>query len=227
MRIHENDREGLERLFRYAVRPPFALHRLSQGPDGRLVYRMKRSRGGSLFLVLTPDQLLARIATLVPPPRSHALRYHGVFAPNAKHRSRVVPAARRAEPAPASPDPGPPAEPEPPVTTPPVSPAAGSAGAFQLTSPEPPPERPSPRYRVPWAELLRKVFAIDVLECPECAGRLEVVAFIAEATVARRILDHLGMDARAPPLARARANDEEAFDDPGPDHAVGDPAYED
>jgi hypothetical protein len=188
---------------------------------------MKRPRGGSLFLLLTPDQLLARLATLVPPPRSHALRYHGLFAPNAKHRTRVVPAARRAEPAPASPDPGSPAEPDPPVATPPAALAAGPAGTFQLTPPEPPPERPSPRYRVPWAELLRKVFAIDVRECPECAGRLELIAFIAETAVARRILDHLGMDAQAPPLARARSPDEEAFDDPGPDYAVGDPVYED
>jgi hypothetical protein len=39
---------------------------------------MKRPRGGSLFLVLTPDELLSRIATLVPPPRTHALRYHGL-----------------------------------------------------------------------------------------------------------------------------------------------------
>jgi aerobic-type carbon monoxide dehydrogenase small subunit (CoxS/CutS family) len=53
VRIHENDRQELERLCRYAVRPPFALHRLSQGPDGRLVYRMKRPRGGSLRLALT------------------------------------------------------------------------------------------------------------------------------------------------------------------------------
>jgi hypothetical protein len=93
VRIHEHDREGRERLCRYALRPPFALHRLSAGPEGRLVYRMKRSRGGSLFLLLTPDELLSRIATLVPPPRTHALRYHGVFAPNAKHRARVVPAS--------------------------------------------------------------------------------------------------------------------------------------
>ncbi len=67
---------------RYAVRPPFALERLSRGDDGRLVYRMKRPRGGSLFLVLTPEELLARLATLVPPPRVHGLRYHGVFAPH-------------------------------------------------------------------------------------------------------------------------------------------------
>ncbi len=34
-------------------------------------------------------------------------------------------------------------------------------------------------YRVPWADLLEKVFAIDVLACPECGGRLRVIAFIA------------------------------------------------
>jgi hypothetical protein len=55
VRVHAHDRHGLERLCRYAVRPPFALHRLSAAEDGHLVYRMKRPRGGSLFLVLTPD----------------------------------------------------------------------------------------------------------------------------------------------------------------------------
>jgi hypothetical protein len=54
---------GLERLCRYAIRPPFALDRLSRGEDGRLVYRMKRPRGGSLFLLLAPDELLAKLAT--------------------------------------------------------------------------------------------------------------------------------------------------------------------
>ncbi len=72
-----NDREGRERLARYVLRPPFALQRLSQGEDGRLVYRMKRPREGSLFLLLTPDELLARLATLVPPPRARALRAAG------------------------------------------------------------------------------------------------------------------------------------------------------
>jgi len=60
VRVHENDRAGLERLCRYAARPPFAVHRLTAGPEGKLVYRMKRPRGGSLFLLLAPDELLAR-----------------------------------------------------------------------------------------------------------------------------------------------------------------------
>jgi hypothetical protein len=40
VRIHENDHEGREKLFRYALRPPLALQRLSMGDDGRLLYRI-------------------------------------------------------------------------------------------------------------------------------------------------------------------------------------------
>lgn len=54
------------------------------------------------------------------------------------------------------------------------------------------------------------------------------MAFIAEDTVARRILDHLGMDSQAAPLARARAPDDAgAFGDAAPDYAAGDPVYHD
>jgi len=205
VRVHERDRDGLERLCRYAVRPPFALHRLSYGEEGRLVYRMKRPRGGSLWLVLTPDELIARLATLVPPPRVHAVRYHGVFAPNAKVRRRVVPAiapvAKPSEPA------------ESPAPHRNRAPLADGAAAAESVA-------PARTYRLPWAELLKKVFAIDVLACPDCGGRLQMIAFIAQEAVARRILGHLGLDSQGPPVARAQAPPE-AFD-PGPDYDVSD-----
>lgn len=79
---------------------------------------------------------------------------------------------------------------------------------------------------MPWADLLRKVFAIDVLECPRCAGRLQVIAFIAEHGVAKRILDHLGLDSQAPPLARARAPEGPADAGDAPAYHAGDPSYE-
>ena len=234
LRIHEHDRTGLEQLCRYAVRPPFALHRLSQGPDGKLLYKMKRARSGALFLLLTPDQLLARIATLVPPPRTHALRYHGVFAPNAKDRSRVVPGGTVAPPTATEgrqgqrgpdglsgqPPLGAPATMELPA-------GSAMAAAFTLAAPGDAPgdDRCGPRYRVPWAELLRKVFSLDVLAFPECGGRMELMAFIAEAAVARKILDHLGVASTGPPLLRAAAPEEHA--DPGPEYGGEDPSYED
>ena len=37
-------------------------------------------------------ELLEKLAALVPPPRLHLLRYHGVLAPRARDRGRIVPA---------------------------------------------------------------------------------------------------------------------------------------
>ncbi len=187
---------------------------------------MRRPRGGPLFLVLTPDELVARIATLVPPPRTHALRCHGLFAPHSKHRARVVP---RREPSGAAATQwhgGRPAQAAP--ACPPLTGACPPepGGAFTLAAPEPPAGRPAPRHRIPWAELLQEVFAVDVLECPRCAGRLELIAFINEPKVARKILDHLGLASQAPPLARASAADPETAGEPGPDYTAADPTPE-
>jgi hypothetical protein len=62
------------------------------------------------------------------------------------------------------------------------------------------PSRAAATYRLPWADLLEKVFAVDVLAYPACGGRLQVIAFIAQAL--------------APP---------ELFD-PGPSYDTADPA---
>jgi hypothetical protein len=45
----------------------------------------------------------------------------------------------------------------------------------------------SGRYLV-WAELLRRVFEIDVLKCPTCGGRLRLVSVILDGLSARRYL---------------------------------------
>ena len=44
-------------------------------------------------------QTLEKLAALVPPPRLHLLRYHGVLAPRARDRGRIVPTKPVAEPA--------------------------------------------------------------------------------------------------------------------------------
>jgi hypothetical protein len=71
----------------------------------------------------------------------------------------------------------------------------------------------------------RRSFALDALACPECSGRMQLLAFITSEAVARRILDHLGLDATGPPLARAQAPDDQL--DPAPGHDVVDPVYPD
>ena len=90
--VPARDRRRLERLCRYVARPPLALERLEAMHDGRLAYRLKTPwRDGTTHVVMERRELLERLAPLVPPPRAHQVRYHGVLAPCASGRDRVVP----------------------------------------------------------------------------------------------------------------------------------------
>ena len=96
VRIDGHDRAGLERLLRYCARPPFALQRLEQLPDGQLVYRFPKPQpDGTTQVRLTPLELIERLAALIPPPRIHRHRYHGVLAPNSPQRAQVTALARQ------------------------------------------------------------------------------------------------------------------------------------
>ena len=73
--------------------------------------------------------------------------------------------------------------------------------------PHAPPGGLAPTDRVPWAQLLRRVFLTDVLRCARCGGRRELIATVTDPIAIRAILEHLGLDpddfgpvpARAPP----------------------------
>jgi hypothetical protein len=64
---------------------------------------------------------------------------------------------------------------------------------------------PIRKRRLDWATLLRRVYRLDVLKCPRCEGRLEVIAAISDPDVVRRILDHLGLPSTPPQCKPARA----------------------
>jgi len=56
--------------------------RLREIDAERLVYEsVKPGPGGCVSLVLTPMELLDRLAALIPPPCQHRYRYVGVLAP--------------------------------------------------------------------------------------------------------------------------------------------------
>ncbi len=101
VRIEAHDRTALERLLRYCARPPFAMDRLRK-EGAELVYRCAKQHSepvGSKVaeLVLTPLELIDRIAALVPPPRTHRHRYFGVLAPNSPLRASVTAMAAPAQ----------------------------------------------------------------------------------------------------------------------------------
>jgi hypothetical protein len=174
-RIRGADREGMERLARYALRGPVATERLSEMPDGRLKLEFRHSwRDGTQAVLFEPLEFIERLVALIPVPRRNLVRYHGSLAPGSKLRARIVPAG------PSRPAPRRHAGCE-----------EGEAG-----------ERAS--RRLSWAELMKRVFLVDVLECPRCSGRMEVVATITQPDVIRAMLECIGLPARPPPLAPAR-----------------------
>jgi hypothetical protein len=88
--IDGRDRKRVERICRYLVRPPIATERLTLAGD-MLRYELKTVwRDGTRFVTFEPYELLARVCAMVPPPRFHMIRFHGVLAPNAALRKQVV-----------------------------------------------------------------------------------------------------------------------------------------
>ena len=213
--VPARDRLRLERLCRYVARPPVATERLSRMEDGRLLYRLKhRWRDGTTHVVFEPLELLERLAALVPPPRFHLVRYHGSLGPCASERDQVVPAGRVAEnedprakrvPRATPTSAGSPGGALPPSASAPDDPD----GLADAVSPdqEPPSRRPR---RLASAELMRRVFAVDVLECPRCGGPMRILAAIHPPETARAILECLSLPSRAPPIDPARRHEVEA-----------------
>ena len=62
-----------------------------------------------------------------------------------------------------------------------------------------------PRTRIPWADLLKRVFSIEILRCVRCGGWREVMGGVKDPLAARKILEHLGMDTEAYEPLPARA----------------------
>ncbi len=90
--VPARDRARLEQLCRYVCRPPIAQERLGEVAGGKLRYLLKKSwSDGTVALVLEPLDFYARTAALIPPPRFHMIRYHGVLSSHAKLRPEVVP----------------------------------------------------------------------------------------------------------------------------------------
>jgi hypothetical protein len=180
-------RERLEKLCRYAARPPVVHERLSLTADGKKVlYKLKRRwKDGSTHVVLAPTTLIERLAALVPRPRVHLTTYHGVFAPAASFRDQIVPV--------------PPPEEDANLV------GAAPACPHATTSTDPAPEPPRPyRRRYSWAEMMKRVFLLDVLTCPHCGGRRKLLAFLTDPPVVEKILAHLALPTFSPPVAPAR-----------------------
>jgi len=68
----------------------------------------------------------------------------------------------------------------------------------------PRPPQGAPSYR-PWAELLARTFAVDVLACPKCHGRMRFLAMVEDPPNVARYLAAVGEATEMPPAPRGAA----------------------
>jgi len=139
------------------------------GPDGRTQ------------IILSPLELIGRIAALVPPPRQHRHRYYGVLAPNSPLRPAVTALAPEA-----------------------VAPVPAFSPAVKAAAEDPPKTNWRSPARYLWVMLLARIYEAFPLTCPQCGAEMRIIAFITEAVDVRAILESIGEPATPPRIAQAR-----------------------
>ena len=164
----------------FCARPPFALERLEAVDDEHLRYHLSKPQpDGTTELSLSPLELIDRIAALVPPPRVHRHRYHGVLAPNSPLRDQVTALVREVAA----------------VATRDAQASDADQSEHVLRSPA----------RYLWATLIARLFEIFPLTCRYCSAEMTIIAFVIETSSVRAILEHIGEPTRPPVISSARA----------------------
>jgi hypothetical protein len=90
--VRAEDRERLEHLCRYLLRPPLADRRLRLLPAEQVALELKSPwKDGTRWISMSADTFLERLSSLVPRPRTNQVLYRRVLAPHSARRANVVP----------------------------------------------------------------------------------------------------------------------------------------
>ncbi len=89
--INTHARDRLEKLIEYIARGPLSNERIEINSDGKVKLKLKSNwNDGTSHLLFTPEEFLEKLAAIIPPPKSHLVRWSGVFAANAPMRKKIV-----------------------------------------------------------------------------------------------------------------------------------------
>jgi hypothetical protein len=121
----------------------------------------------------------------VPPPRIHLTRFHGILAPHSKFRKLVVPQIVEEK----------------------VEDNTDIEKSLEVQDED----DGLKQKRISWAKLLSRVFALDMANCDHCGGELKAISAVIKQDVVMKILTHLGLPARAPPISPSRVPRQEEF----------------
>jgi len=184
-----NQRKELEHLCRYITRPAIANERLTLNNSGQVVLTLKTPyRDGTTHIVMSPLEFMQRLAALVPRPRLNLIRLASFrfakYLLTPFHGVLAPNAKLRSEIIPSGKK-----------NKPILSDTDNDVPHFLVSA------------RISWGRLLKRVFGIDIEHCLHCGGTLKIVAAILESGAITKILDHLGLPARAPPRTPAQIFD--------------------
>ncbi|MDH3817069.1 MAG: transposase, partial [Myxococcales bacterium] len=110
-----------------------------------------------------PLEFLARVIMHIPEPRRHLVRYYGWYS-NVSRGKRNKEEDEQSRPIEETAD----------------APRIDGDRSADARS-----------FRRSWAQLIKRIYEVDPLQCPSCGGEMKVVAFITEHEVVDRILRHL------------------------------------
>ena len=81
----------LEKLNEYIARGPLSNERIEITSDGKVKLKLKSSwKDRTTHLLFTPGEFLEKLAAIIPSPKSHLVRWSGVFTANAALRKKIV-----------------------------------------------------------------------------------------------------------------------------------------
>jgi hypothetical protein len=89
--INTHARDRLYKLIEYIARGPLSNERLEILANGDVKLALKTPwANGTTHLAFTPSEFIEKLVALIPPPRSHLVRWAGVFAPNSPYRKDIT-----------------------------------------------------------------------------------------------------------------------------------------
>ena len=89
--INTHARDRLYKLIEYIARGPLSNERLEILANGDVKLALKTPwANGTTHLVFIPSEFIEKLVALIPPPRSHLVRWSGVFAPNSPYRKDIT-----------------------------------------------------------------------------------------------------------------------------------------
>jgi len=136
----------------------------------------KKWKDGTTHMEFNPMELMEKLAALVPYPRIHTIRFHGIMAPHAKNRSKVAKSRKDIR-------------------------EEAEKNIKKNNSAETPEVK---EYKMTWARMLKRVFNVDVEVCSHCGGKTKIIGPVLEKSAVRKILKHSGADPDPPEISPAR-----------------------